>query len=155
MTTGRPEVLQAWTELSEATSTIRAAVNRALQHDAGLSLAENLVLCQVAMAPGGRLKMVQIAELLGIAKSAVTKTVDRLEARGWLTRRRDSDDRRTVQATLTPAGATVFHRAQPIFAGAVARQLGGPLNATEVTELRRLLSKLLDAESAARTADTA
>jgi DNA-binding MarR family transcriptional regulator len=152
MTTGRPEVLQAWTELSEATTTIRAAVNRALQHDAGLSLAENLVLCQVAMAPGGRLKMVQIADLLGIAKSAVTKTVDRLEARGWLTRRRDSGDRRTVQATLTPAGATVFHRAQPIFADAVARQLAGPLTATEVTELRRLLNKLL---GPARTAGIA
>ena len=40
------------------------------------------MLCQVAMAPDGRLKMVDIADRLGIVKSAVTKTVDRLEARG-------------------------------------------------------------------------
>jgi hypothetical protein len=60
-----------------------------------------------------------------------------------------------VQAILTPAGATVFHRAQPIFTDAVARQLGGPLNATEVTELHRLLNKLLGAESAESAADIA
>jgi DNA-binding MarR family transcriptional regulator len=59
-------------ELSEATSAMRTAVNRTLLHRAGLSLTENLVLCQVAMAPDGRLKMVDIADRLGIVKSAVT-----------------------------------------------------------------------------------
>ena len=92
-------------ELSEATSAMRTAVNRTLPQRAGLSLTENLVLCQVAMAPDGRLKMVDIADRLGIVKSAVTKTVDRLEARGWLSRQRDDRDRRTVYATLTAAGA--------------------------------------------------
>ena len=42
-------------------------------------LAENLVLCQVAMASGGRLRMVEIADQLSIGKSAVTKSVDRLD----------------------------------------------------------------------------
>src|SRR5579875_3311110 len=126
---GRPDGLRAWMELSEAASAMRVAVNRALQQRAGLSLAENLVLCQVAMAPGGRLKMVEIAGLLGIGKSAVTKTVDRLEERGWLARCRDNDDRRTVHATLTPAGAAVFRRAQPLFTDAVLGHLSGPLSA--------------------------
>lgn len=152
---GRPDGLQAWMELSEATSAMRGAVNRVLQQRAGLSLAENLVLCQVAMAPGGRLRMVEIAHLLGIGKSAVTKTVDRLEERGWLVRRRDGEDRRAVHATLTPAGTDVFQRVQPVFADAVLSHLTGPLSAAEVTELRRLLGKLLRAERGPRTAGTA
>lgn len=132
-------------ELSEASSVIRGAVNRALIQDAGLSLAENLVLCQVAMAPDGRLRMVEIADLLSLAKSAVTKTVDRLEERGWLARHRDSKDRRTVHATLTQAGAEVFRHAQPVFADAVSSQLCGPLSPAEVHQLRKLLGKLLNA----------
>lgn len=129
--------------LSEATSTMRNAINRALVDGAGLSLAENLVLCQVAMAPGGRLRMVEIAEMLNIAKSAVTKTVDRLEERGWLARHRDAEDRRTVHAALTPIGAEVFSRAQPTFIDAVSNQLCGPLTRSEVNQLRRLLAKLV------------
>ncbi len=140
----RPDGLQAWMELSEATSVIRGAVNRALLRDAGLSLAENLVLCQVAMAPDGRLRMVEIADLLSLAKSAVSKTVDRLEERGWVARHRDSEDRRTVHATLTPDGAEVFRRAQPVFADAVASQLCSALSPAEVHQLRKLLGKLLN-----------
>ena len=87
--------------------------------------------------------MVEIAGLLSIGKSAVTKSVDRLEERRWVTRHRDTDDRRTVHAVLTPAGAEVFHRAQPVFAGAVLSHLCGPLTTAEVRQLRRLLGKLL------------
>jgi DNA-binding MarR family transcriptional regulator len=141
--TGRPDGLQAWTELSEATAMVRSAVNRALIQGAGLSLAENLVLCHVAMAPDGRLRMVEIADQLGLAKSAVTKTVDRLEGRGWVARRRNEEDRRTVHATLTPAGAEMFRRAQPVFVSAVSGQLCGPLSPAELAQLRTLLAKLL------------
>jgi DNA-binding MarR family transcriptional regulator len=145
---GRPEGLEAWMDLSEATAVMRAAVNRALQQGAGLSLAENLALCQVAMAPDGRLRMVEIADLLSIGKSAVTKTIDRLEERGWVVRHRDSDDRRSVQAALTPAGAEMFRRAQPVFADAVLGHLCGPLTSAEVSQLRRLLGKLLHPDTA-------
>ena len=69
-----------------------------------VTLAENLVLCQVAMSPAGRLRMVDIAATLTVAKSAITKTVDRLEERGLLRRERDPADRRAVYAALTPAG---------------------------------------------------
>lgn len=88
---------------------------------------------------------------LAIAKSAVTKTVDRLEERGWLARYRDSEDRRTVHATLTPAGAEVFRHAQPVFADAVANQLCGPLSPAEVIQLRKLLGKLLAATPSGRS----
>lgn len=135
-------------DLSEATAVMRAAVNRALQQGAGLSLAENLALCQVAMAPDGRLRMVEIADLLSIGKSAVTKTIDRLEERGWVVRHRDSDDRRSVQAALTPAGAEMFRRAQPVFADAVLGHLCGPLTSAEIRQLRRLLGKLLHSDAA-------
>ncbi|MDR0341721.1 MAG: MarR family transcriptional regulator, partial [Nocardiopsaceae bacterium] len=99
--TERPEALQAWMGLCEVVDRVRILVNRDLQGAVGLTLAENLVLCQVAMSAQHRLRMIEIAGSLSVAKSAVTKTVDHLQERGLLARERDPHDRRTVYATLT------------------------------------------------------
>jgi len=139
----RPQALLVWMALSEVLARGRVRVDRALQQRAGLTLADTLVLCQVALAPGGRLRMVDIADRLGIGKSAVTKTVDRLERRGWVVRQRPGLDRRTVHATLAPTGAEVFRSARPVFVAAVTRELTGPLTGAELGELRRLVGKLL------------
>jgi DNA-binding MarR family transcriptional regulator len=143
MTGERPEALQAWTALCEVVDQVRVALNRDLQRSAGLTLADNLVLCQVAMAPGKRLRMVDIAGLLTIGKSAVTKTVDRLEERGLITRERDRSDRRTVYAALTAEGEKIFAAAQPIFAGAVQRHFAGQLDQGEIRQLRVLSERIL------------
>ena len=100
-----------------------------------LSPAENLALCQVAMVPGHRLRMVEIAGRLGIAKSAVTKTIDRLEERGLLVRERDPGDRRTVYATLSSAGHQLFAAAQPAFLDAVERHFTGHVDRTTLRQL--------------------
>lgn len=139
----RPECLQAWMALCEVVDRVRVALNRDLQRGAGLTLAENLVLCQVAMAPGKRLRMVDIAGLLTIGKSAVTKTVDRLEERGLIARERDSADRRTVYATPTAAGEKAFAAAQPAFVGAVQRHFADQLSDAEIRQLYELSERVL------------
>ncbi len=138
----RPEALQAWTALGEVVDRVRVALNRDLQSGTGLTLADNLMLCQVAMAPGKRLRMVDIAGLLTIGKSAVTKTVDRLEERGLITRERDSSDRRTVYATLTAEGERTFAAAQPAFADGVQRHFAG-LSDAEIRQLLQLSRRVL------------
>ena len=109
----------------------------------GLTLADNLVLCQVAMAPGKRLRMGDIAGLLTIGKSAVTKTADRLQDRGLITRERDPSDRRTVYATLTTEGEKAFAAAQPAFADAVQRHFAGQMNQAEIRQLLHLSERIL------------
>jgi DNA-binding MarR family transcriptional regulator len=143
MTGERPEGLQAWTALCEVVDQVRVALNRDLQHYAGLTLADNLVLCQIAMAPGKRLRMVDIAGLLTIGKSAVTKTADRLQDRGLITRERDPSDRRTVYATLTTEGEKAFAAAQPAFADAVQRHFADQMNQAEIRQLLHLSERIL------------
>lgn len=53
---------------------------------------------------------IEVARDLSYDKGAVTRLLDTLEARGLLTRTRDTDDRRCVNLTLTPAGIAVAER---------------------------------------------
>ncbi len=131
----RPEGLQAWMGLCEVVDRVRVLINRDLQATVGVTLAENLVLCQVAMATGHRLRMVEIADILGVAKSAVTKTVDRLEERGLVGRERNPSDRRTVYATLSPEGRKVFAAAQPAFVDAVERHFASQVKDSTLRQL--------------------
>jgi len=146
----RPAGLQAWMALCEVVDRVRVAINRDLQREVGLTLAENLVLCHVAMAPGRRLRMVDIAAMLTIGKSAVTKTVDRLEERGLIARERASEDRRTVYATLTADGEKAFAAAQPAFADAVQRHFAGQIDEAGIRQLQRLPGRVLQGPAAGR-----
>jgi DNA-binding MarR family transcriptional regulator len=137
-------------DLCALVDTVRVEINRDLQAEAGLSLAENLVLCHVAMAPGERLRMIELATLLNVAKSAITKTVDRLEERELLTRTRDPGDRRTVYAALTAAGRKTFATAQPAFASAVQRHFSDRLDRSELQALRHAAGKTVGASKASR-----
>lgn len=142
----RPDELRTWTDLCDVVDTTRIAINRDLLRAIGLTLAENLVLCQVAMAPGPRLRMAHIAGSLTIGKSAVTKTVDRLERRGLITRERDPADRRVVYAALTRDGARMFTIAQPEFTESVKRHFAGRLSSAQLRQARRLASQVLRAD---------
>jgi len=139
----RPEALQAWTAVCEVVDRVRVALNRDMQRTVGLTLAENLVLCQVAMAPGKNLRMADIAGLLSIAKSAVTKTVDRLEDRGLIIREKDPADRRTIHATLTVEGERLFAAAQPAFVDAVQRHFADHISQAEIRCLAGLPGRVL------------
>ena len=68
--------------------------------------------CEVLrrLEPGTSLPMCRLAERLGCDASNVTGIVDRLEARGLVTRRSAGHDRRVKELTLTRAGATLRAR---------------------------------------------
>jgi DNA-binding MarR family transcriptional regulator len=57
-----------------------------------------------------------LAELLTIGRSGVTRLMDRLVGRGWVVREQPVGNRREVYATLTPAGRAVLTRTRAAFA---------------------------------------
>ncbi|HWF36589.1 MAG TPA: MarR family transcriptional regulator [Solirubrobacteraceae bacterium] len=62
------------------------------------------------MEPGAASPMHELAKLLGCDNSNVTGIVDRLEARGLVTRRPYAQDRRVKHVVLTPAGTELAAR---------------------------------------------
>ncbi len=61
------------------------------------------------------------AESAGISKGTLTGVVKTLEARGWVRRRPDADDRRLVHLELTERGVAMMEQLSPQFNAAEAR----------------------------------
>jgi DNA-binding MarR family transcriptional regulator len=75
------------------------------------------------------------------SKPAVVKSLDGLERRRLVRRRRSKTDRRLVDVELTPAGLTLIRKIQRAIHQREHR-LTGQLNAAEKRTLARLLRKL-------------
>ena len=71
----------------------------------------------------------------------VTRLVDRLEKRAWVTRSRDALDRRMVIARITTDGARLLARLEGRVSTLHERQLGR-LTPEELLQLRTLLEKV-------------
>jgi len=86
----------------------------------------------------------ELSKLLGIDTGLMTRMLDKLEARGLLSRSRSLDDRRVVNLTLTGKGEEVAERA-PEIAPKVLNQRLRNFSHEEFVEFRRLLAKFADA----------
>lgn len=76
----------------------------------GITAAQYNVLRILRGAGSGGLGRNEIRDRLVTRMPDVTRLLDRMEAAGLVRRERDGDDRRCVQAILTPAGAAVLER---------------------------------------------
>lgn len=83
----------------------------------------------------------EIGAAMGIDPSGLIATIDDLEERGWLERRRDPDDRRRNVVVLSEAGAAKLSEGRAA-AFDRAKELTAPLSAKERRALRDLLAKI-------------
>jgi len=125
-------------ELARVARTVSRAFDAALA-EAGGSLPTWLVLLSVKREAYGNQR--QIADAIGIEGATLTHHLNRLEAAGLLTRRRDPANRRVHQVELTGAGEALFDRLRRC-AVAFDRQLRSGLNDRDAAQLRRLLERL-------------
>jgi len=74
----------------------------------------------------------------------MTRLLDRLEARGLVTRSRERGDRRVITARITPAGLRLMSELDEPIAALHRRQLG-PLGARRLRLLNELLNRAREA----------
>jgi DNA-binding MarR family transcriptional regulator len=96
--------LGAFAGLLHAHRRLTEVLDGELERAHGISLAEYDVLISLARAPGGHLRMADLAEAVLLSRSGLTRLVDRLQARGLVARVRCDADARGLNATLTAAG---------------------------------------------------
>ncbi len=135
--------LSAWLELTAMLSWLPDALDAQLQRDAGLSHFEYQVMAMLSMSPGRTRRMKEVAALANGSLTRLSRTVDRLEARGWVTRRPDPEDGRSTLAVLTDAGWDKIVDTAPGHAEAVQRLVFDVLGPGQLAQLDDMSETLL------------
>lgn len=96
--------LRAWRGLMRAHASLSKALDAELEQAHGLPLTSYEVLMYLEDAPGGRMRMCDLATSVALSRSGLTRLVDRLEGEGLLRRMSCTHDARGSYAGLTEAG---------------------------------------------------
>ena len=120
-------------------SSVRERANQRLAlHD--LTYEQWLPLFKLSMNEGNT--VAGLARELEIDAGAMTRAVDRLEAKGLVRRERSSQDRRVVELTLTAEGRRVARKVPPVLSEVLNGHLAGFSHA-EWQQLLALLRRML------------
>jgi DNA-binding MarR family transcriptional regulator len=85
--------------------------------------------------------MGELAELATIDRTTLTRTIDRMQDAGWLSRRADDADMRITRLALTAAGRRMFDRIWPDVQQLNSLALEG-LSPSQIDELRKTLERM-------------
>ncbi len=105
--------------LSEAFSAEIAPIYR---RQYGMTRPEWRVLAHLAEAPEASAR--EVVELASLHKTKVSRALQALEKRGWVSRTVDPVDRRVSHSKLTPRGRQAFEKLKPAVTGAAEAMLG-------------------------------
>jgi len=135
--------LETWRAFLVAHAQIRRQLERELQAEQSLGLGEYEVLLLLVRADDRRLRMSELADLLGLSRSGVTRLVDRLQAEALVERASCDTDRRGSWAMLTDAGHKRLRRASPTHLRGVGQHFLDRIPPDELEALGRTLTRVL------------
>jgi DNA-binding MarR family transcriptional regulator len=139
----RTEALSAWLNLIQTHQAVATGLEDTLHRASGLSLAEHEVLVRLAEAPDGRLRMLDLAGLVLLSKSGMTRLIDRMEREGLVERQSCQTDRRVVYAAVSAKGRRILDETTPLFLAGIEEHFARHLSDADVRALREILRKLL------------
>jgi DNA-binding MarR family transcriptional regulator len=105
--------MRAWRAYAVGKALLDAQLNRDLQEEHQLALADYELLVRLSEAPSGQARMSTLAELVASSKSRISHQIGRMENAGLVQRQECPSDRRGVLAVLTSYGQEVLGRAAP------------------------------------------
>jgi DNA-binding MarR family transcriptional regulator len=137
------EEFGAWRGLIRMREATMREIDRRLQEQGELSLADYGVLITLVTAPHLRLRMSDLGARRMLTPSGITRVVTRLEERGLLRREADPADGRAAFASLTRPGLEALRRAQVVHHATVRELYLGRLTERELDRLAQLYEKAL------------
>jgi DNA-binding MarR family transcriptional regulator len=140
----RPDAarLAAWRVLLEAHAAVTDLLERELEQERGLPLSKFEVLLKLAEAPGGRMRMLELAQSVLLSKSGLSRLVDRMEEAELVRRERCPSDRRGAYAVLTDEGRALLRRAAPVHLRGIQEHFARHLDDDDVPVLTHVLGKV-------------
>lgn len=141
----------AWRAYLDMTAQLNARLNREMQQQSGISIADYSVLVQLSEHVDARMRVLELARALGWEKSRLSHQLTRMQQRGLIARSNCSEDRRGAWVVLTEKGRETIDAAAPRHVDSVRRYLFDELDDEQVEALGRIsrtVSTALDASCA-------
>jgi DNA-binding MarR family transcriptional regulator len=140
---------RAWRAYLRMQARLTAELNRQLQANSNLSLADYEVLVQLTDAPDRRLRPYELQRELDWEQSRLSHHLGRMQQRNLIRREECPEDARGAYIVITDAGRQAITAAAPGHVDTVRRLFFSALNPEEVGTLRRLATQVLDQLDAA------
>lgn len=134
--------MRAWRALLGAQHRLGRVLDLELQAAHGTTLADHEVLIVLSEQPDGCLRMADLADMLTISRSGLTRRIDRMAAAGLVSRERCASDGRGVLARITDSGWQALEVATPVHVAGVRRHFVDALQPHELELLAIALEKV-------------
>lgn len=141
--------LATWLPIIRFVQLLPQVLDRALKDEVSLNHARYAILVTLAGQGEDAVTMTELARIAGLSRSRLSHALDSLEERGWVERTSCSTDKRTLSATLTPAGREMLRAAAPVHVAQIRELILDPLSAEDRQRLQDILGALLPGVTAA------
>ena len=139
-----PNEEHTWRTFLHASTRLLARLDDEMKQAHDERLANFDVLSNLAEAPGGLLRMSELADQTLFSRSRLTYTVSNLERRGLVIRTPDPHDGRGVVATLTSTGRRLHKTLAVTHLAGIRRHFLDLLTAADRADLTNSLGGVLD-----------
>jgi len=134
--------VDAFKNLLRAHASITRELDRELVNNFGLTINDYEVLIYLSRAPDRMLRRVDLAQMVLLTPSGVTRLLDGLQCNGLVEKASCESDARVVYAKLTDEGARRVEEASGAHRENVRLIFAERFNAEEIDTLRMLLERL-------------
>lgn len=114
--------MEAWSSFIETQGDLMSALEADLA-PTGLTLGDYQVFVYLSAADDQAMRMCDLADMLQLSPSGLTRRLDGLVTAGWVERRSSEADRRVMLAVLTPAGRAKLDEAAPVHVESVRHRI--------------------------------
>ncbi|WP_116050367.1 MarR family winged helix-turn-helix transcriptional regulator [Amycolatopsis palatopharyngis] len=136
--------MRAWRSYIVSTLMLRHRLHRDLAERHDVSLTDYEVLVCLSSREDRRMRMTELASMLGSTKSRLSHQVGRMESDGVVRRVKDPEDKRGVVAELTDDGFAVLEQSAPTHVEGVRKHLIDLLTTEEKVAMGEAFSRVLE-----------
>jgi DNA-binding MarR family transcriptional regulator len=134
---------RAWRGLQLMQMRLEGALARQLAAESGLSYPDYLVLVALTDRPEGRMRLFELAAVLGWEKSRLSHHIARMTDRGLVGKERCDSDRRGAFVVVTGHGRREIEAAAPGHVAAVRRLFIDRLTPRQLAEIADIAETIL------------
>ena len=134
---------RAWRAYIRLAKMLMRQLDRDL-HPYGLSSNDYEILVELSEAPLSRMRMTELADRTAQSRSRLSHQINRMEARGLVSREGCEGDKRGTFAVLTKAGFEAIERVAPYHVEQVRRHYIDRLTPQQQEEIRSAFQPIVD-----------